>query len=350
MHLLIIVLVAGACCMFLERRYSLIIHTPLSHVSLFKKLAYFSGCLYSLLLILMLLSPKEDIQSVVEIWDPTVKHTMIEKDYARDCFINFFTDFERAKQSVEEILYDPFFLCHFLGYVPFTFLFRDYTTLWIKSVVFELVEISLQHHMGNFKECWWDHYIVDVLVCNAAGIFLGMKLIQWMGFRTFPNIITRKLLQNPWKMLQSMFLIWMLLHNEMMSFYNKYIFNIEAFHSINVARLIIMACFGYAGSQDYYENVILEEKSSTDFWKVVVMISFLEEAFVYKFRERIFTNYTPDYVSLPLQLSTTLFVMWVSLWIFFRKEIEKRKGLCIAMNCLFFASLVPAAALMVYGI
>lgn len=26
-----------------------------------------------------------------------------------------------------------------------------------------------QHMLPNFKECWWDSWILDVLLCNAAG-------------------------------------------------------------------------------------------------------------------------------------------------------------------------------------
>jgi phosphatidylserine synthase 2 len=37
----------------------------------------------------------------------------------------------------------------------------------------------LQHWMPNFAECWWDHIILDVLVCNALGIFLGHVFIYY---------------------------------------------------------------------------------------------------------------------------------------------------------------------------
>lgn len=32
--------------------------------------------------------------------------------------------------------------------------------------------------MNNFKECWWDHVIVDVCGCNLAGILLGFYVID----------------------------------------------------------------------------------------------------------------------------------------------------------------------------
>ena len=36
------------------------------------------------------------------------------------------------------------------------------------------MEVSLQHLLPNFKECWWDHYLLDVFGCNLAGMLLGM--------------------------------------------------------------------------------------------------------------------------------------------------------------------------------
>jgi hypothetical protein len=45
----------------------------------------------------------------------------------------------------------------------------------------------MQHWMPNFAECWWDHVILDVLLCNALGIFLGHVFIYYFQV---PNILT----------------------------------------------------------------------------------------------------------------------------------------------------------------
>ena len=34
---------------------------------------------------------------------------------------------------------------------------------WLNSIVFEFVEMSFEHWMPNFAECWWDHWVMDVL-------------------------------------------------------------------------------------------------------------------------------------------------------------------------------------------
>jgi Phosphatidyl serine synthase. len=42
------------------------------------------------------------------------------------------------------------------------------------------MEISLRHQLPNFWECWWDSFVLDVLICNGGGIFLG-----WLTCRAF---------------------------------------------------------------------------------------------------------------------------------------------------------------------
>ena len=53
---------------------------------------------------------------------------------------------------------------------------RDYQLLWVLSIGFELMELTFQHMLPNFNECWWDSWILDVAVCNFLGMWAGMKV------------------------------------------------------------------------------------------------------------------------------------------------------------------------------
>jgi hypothetical protein len=33
--------------------------------------------------------------------------------------------------------------------------------------------LLLQHLLPNFNECWWDRWLLDVLICNNFGIVTG---------------------------------------------------------------------------------------------------------------------------------------------------------------------------------
>lgn len=46
---------------------------------------------------------------------------------------------------------------------------RNYGMLYTVSIGFELMELTFQHWLPNFNECWWDSWILDFLVCNQIG-------------------------------------------------------------------------------------------------------------------------------------------------------------------------------------
>ena len=49
------------------------------------------------------------------------------------------------------------------------------------SIMFEVVEVSLQHMFPNFNECWWDHLGLDVFGCNLLGMVCGMMCVRFPG-------------------------------------------------------------------------------------------------------------------------------------------------------------------------
>jgi hypothetical protein len=85
--------------------------------------------------------------------------------------------------NVKESL-DIFILGHFFGWWCKATLFRHAGISWAVSVGFELVELSFQHWLPNFYECWWDHIILDVLVCNAVGIVLGTLTCRYFSMKS----------------------------------------------------------------------------------------------------------------------------------------------------------------------
>lgn len=80
---------------------------------------------------------------------------------------------------------DGFVPAHFIGWYLKTLMIRDWWMCSIVSVMFEFLEYSLEHQLPNFSECWWDHWIMDVLVCNGLGIYCGMKTLEWLSLKTY---------------------------------------------------------------------------------------------------------------------------------------------------------------------
>ncbi|KJA23276.1 hypothetical protein HYPSUDRAFT_40085 [Hypholoma sublateritium FD-334 SS-4] len=138
--------------------------------------------LYELALVFLLFQDLNTARQMMTYIDSSLGVPLPEKNYAEDCDLTPKTLWNAV---------DIFCLAHALGWFGKAMILRDYWFCWILSIAFELMEYSLQHQLPNFAECWWDHWILDVMVCNWLGTYLGMKFCQyfevkpyeWRGFR-----------------------------------------------------------------------------------------------------------------------------------------------------------------------
>jgi len=42
-----------------------------------------------------------------------------------------------------------------------TLILRDWWLCTVISIMFEVVEYTLEHQLPNFSECWWDHVSIN---------------------------------------------------------------------------------------------------------------------------------------------------------------------------------------------
>ncbi|KAH9841687.1 phosphatidylserine synthase 2 [Rhodofomes roseus] len=122
--------------------------------------------LYELAMVFLLFQDLDSARAMMKYLDPSLGRPLPEKSYAENC--------DLTPQNVWNAI-DIFCLAHALGWFGKALILRDYWFCWILSIAFEFAEYSLQHQLANFAECWWDHWILDVLICNWLGIYLGMK-------------------------------------------------------------------------------------------------------------------------------------------------------------------------------
>ncbi|KAA1474722.1 PSS-domain-containing protein [Dentipellis sp. KUC8613] len=138
--------------------------------------------LYELALVFLLFQDLGSARLMMTYLDSNLGKPLPEKSYAENCAL--------TPSNVWDAI-DIFCLAHALGWFGKALILRDYWFCWILSIAFEFAEYSLQHQLANFAECWWDHWILDVLICNWLGTYLGMKACQyfevkhytWRGFR-----------------------------------------------------------------------------------------------------------------------------------------------------------------------
>ncbi|EPQ54628.1 PSS-domain-containing protein [Gloeophyllum trabeum ATCC 11539] len=132
--------------------------------------------LYELALVFLLFQDLGSARKMMTFIDPNLGKPLPEKNYAENC--------EFTLENVWNAV-DIFCLAHALGWFGKALILRDYWFCWILSIAFELAEYSLQHQLPNFGECWWDHWVLDVLICNWLGTYLGMKTCQYFEVKHY---------------------------------------------------------------------------------------------------------------------------------------------------------------------
>ncbi|XP_007466051.1 PREDICTED: phosphatidylserine synthase 2 [Lipotes vexillifer] len=139
---------------------------------------------YELVLIFILFQTVQDGRQFLKYVDPRLGVPLPERDYGGNCLIYDADNKTDPFHNIWDKL-DGFVPAHFIGWYLKTLMIRDWWMCTIVSVMFEFLEYSLEHQLPNFSECWWDHWIMDVLVCNGLGIYCGMKTLEWLSLKTY---------------------------------------------------------------------------------------------------------------------------------------------------------------------
>lgn len=139
------------------------------------------GCsiLYLMGLLFMLFQNYETVKKILVWVDPSLAsfHIDMDKEYGVNC----------SDVTLEKIWnhLDVFAVAHFLGWAFKAILIRHLGILWAISIMWEVTEITFAHLLPNFVECWWDALILDVLVCNGLGIWVGLKICSILEMREY---------------------------------------------------------------------------------------------------------------------------------------------------------------------
>lgn len=112
---------------------------------------------YSLLLIYLFLQPLNDARGLLKLFDENFGVPLDEKNYALDCAVYTPSNPRGNFANIKDAVLDIYFVAHFFGWWIKMMIMRDVTLCWIGSVTFEIIEITFQHWIPNFWECWWDH-------------------------------------------------------------------------------------------------------------------------------------------------------------------------------------------------
>ena len=322
------------------------------------------GILYMCFCVFLIFQDVPTIRMICGFIDPKLRTDLPERSYADDCRLSTPEDPHKWFHTI----FDEFLLAHSLGYLAKMLVIRDWRIVTLISLSFEVVEVSLQHILPNFAECWWDHLIIDVLICNAGGTALGyliLKLIgakryRWAKVTDIPSVTGKlkrvisqfyprrvdpyewQMFSRPGRLLQVLVILAIVLTQEVNSFTMKNILHIPSTHPIVVGRLVVWGMIAIPAVRDVYVFTTepTADRLGTAAWLAGFTLVF-ETAFIKKMVNEggHFQQPMPGHVGLPLCAALFLFVLWFALYYGVR-PLRRFLAARVFMNTIFYA--IPA--------
>lgn len=80
---------------------------------------------------------------------------------------------------------DHYYIIHWVDFYLASFVLRDVPIVWLWSIMTEVMELTWQHIMPHFRECWWDHVIMDILLSNTPAIIFGVWTVRKLGIEEY---------------------------------------------------------------------------------------------------------------------------------------------------------------------
>uniref|UniRef100_A0A8B9LP87 Phosphatidylserine synthase n=1 Tax=Astyanax mexicanus TaxID=7994 RepID=A0A8B9LP87_ASTMX len=279
--------------------------------------------LYFLFLVFLIFLNWDQVKIIMYWLDPDLRYATREADvmeYAVNCHV---ITWERILSH-----FDIFAFGHFWGWGMKALLIRSYGLCWTISITWELTELFFMHLLPNFAECWWDQVILDILLCNGGGIWLGMTVCRFLEMRTYhwasikdihstTGKLKRAVLQftpaswtyvrwfDPKSSFQRVagiylfMIVWQL--TELNTFFLKHIFVFQASHPLSWCRILFIGIITAPTVRQYYAYLTDTQckRVGTQCW-VFGAIAFLEALACVKFGQDLFSKTQVVYVILWL--------------------------------------------------
>lgn len=295
----------------------------------FWRLVFGVTVVYELFLVFLLFMNRSDARRVFTIFNPSLNQAPVEKPYAEHCELNL--------ENVKGTIFDRFFVAHFVGWVLKSLMLRDTTICWTMSIAWEFIERSFFHMLPNFKECWWDAWILDVIVTNGLGIAVGSYLCRYFELKEYRwsdihNISTvwgklkrlsmqftpESWIRVRWAATSSVkrymviqIIMWSFQLQELNAFFLKNILWIPSESNLNIARLVIWFLMGVPVMRQIYIFVTDPtcKRLGTQSW-VCALVLLTELLIVFKFGQGLYAQ--------PMDpIIKTQTIMVVSIYIIF---------------------------------
>lgn len=229
--------------------------------------------------------------------------------------------------------FDHYYCVHCGNWFLATFVIRDAYVLHFWHLFDEIIELSWQHILPHFRECWWDHLIMDICLSNIPAIVLALFVMDKIGIRRY-DWLGRDGAASfwDWKMWHchkylggNIYVQGLLIAHFLSGFLLINSFLIPPKHFFPVFRLLIWFGFGAMGFRETYIDIetwnTMERKEKPvegryRWFAVGILIT--EVLVCFKYREGTgnlnLDAETPIYIWLPWSATAIFFaVMWLYL-------------------------------------
>ena len=247
----------------------------------------------------------QDITTIVE---------MVQREISEKELIDSYASWENECDFTFENVFmiDIYVISHFLGWMAFGFIFKDWAIYWLCSLINESLERSLGKVFEHFGECWYDTLFHDVFGANLAGYFigisasylLGIQNYDWLGRHGKRSIFEWEIFHSHQKLTATYMLItWFTLHFLTTFFVpNALRYKIADLY-IGVSRLVIYAFTCYLSGKECHD----------DFGKSGDMGELMGGALLMVTLESMIASKFNDYAVIPIK-PYAISVSWMCFW------------------------------------
>merc|ERR1711976_182765 len=281
---------------------------------------------YCLFLIFLYCMNFTDARKIIKMYQEDISPEKLKNAYKSwdlDCALtweNFYGNF------------DDYFKSHLGGWIFHTFYLKDWAMCWIWSLGTELLERTLCDWMLPFRECWFDSFIIDLLMSNLIGMFIGFQIMKffevdqhdWLGRRGKKSISEWTIFHSHYKL--SAFILSFAINNIqfMTTFCGANALNFRVCDKIiQISRSSLWVIAGILGNKENHDFGDMDplEKNTWqgEFRWLMLSMALLESLITIKFYKH--SVFVPEkfIIAIPYAIIWILFALGViGLWIYLR--------------------------------
>ena len=238
------------------------------------RLIFGLSVLYLFVMVFVLFQKRSDVLEVIYIFDPSLRGFDIDwSEFTPDCSFKFANIWSRI---------DYFIPAHFFGWMYKALIIRNWGIVLACSVTWECTEMFFAHILPNFVECWWDIFLLDLLICNGLGMGCGMYLVHKLEVRAYhwesikdirgtrgkigravlqftPENWTHERWMDPSNGFMRLIAVFILIFSIQMidlnAFLLKRVLGLPVGHPLNIIRLAVIGTIGAPSMRQYYSFV-----------------------------------------------------------------------------------------------